>query len=166
MMTRAVGARRALEVGTLAGYSGIWIARGLVPGGQLVTLEADPAHADVARQHFAAANLGETSVDIRVGPALESLAAMDAAGSFDLAFLDAAKVEYPAYLDHALRLVRPGGAILGDNTMLRGRVVRPDGSPEVDAMLEFTRRLAEDPRIAASTILDQRDGLSISIVAG
>lgn len=112
------GARRILEIGTLGGYSTIWLARALPPDGKLITLELDPHHAEVARRSLACAGLAE-KVEVRVGPALESLSQIEADGGspFDLAFIDADKDGYVEYLKKAVPLVRPGGLILGDNTL-------------------------------------------------
>lgn len=112
------GARRILEVGTLGGYSTIWLARALPPDGALVSLELDPHHAEVARRNVARAGLAD-KVEVRVGPALETLAQMvvDGEAPFDLAFIDADKDGYVDYLKKAVVLVRAGGLILGDNTL-------------------------------------------------
>jgi len=162
LVTVAVRARRALEIGTLAGYSAVWIARGLPPGGRLVTLEHDPEHAAVARETFEAAAVSDR-VEVRVGEALELLAALPGAEPFDVAFLDAAKEEYPAYLELVLPRLRPGGALLADNALLRGRVIEPDGSEEARAMRDFNERVANDPRLV-STLIPVRDGVLVSIL--
>lgn len=158
----AIGARRALEIGTLAGYSGVWIARGLAPDGLLVTVEADPRHAEVAGETFRRAGLASRT-DIRVGPALQVLPTLASEPPFDLVFIDAAKDEYPDYLDWALKLTRPGAVIAAHNVFRRGEVVAPSTDPLVESTREFNRRLADDPRLA-STLLPLRDGLSFSIV--
>src|SRR3954447_4644298 len=106
VLARAIGARRILEIGTLGGYSTIWLARGLAPGGRLVTLEYSPKHADVARSNLARAGLGDV-VEVRVGRALDTLPALAAEEPFDLVFVDADKAPYAEYLDWALRLTRP-----------------------------------------------------------
>lgn len=158
----AVGAHRALEIGTLAGYSGVWIARALPPGGRLLTLEMQPSTAEVARRNFALAGLADR-VEVRVGPALDTLPTLVTEPPFDLVFIDADKESYPHYLDWALRLTRPGAAILAHNVYLGGDVVRSDGSARIDAVRAFNRRLAEDPRLV-STLVPLRDGMSFSIV--
>jgi predicted O-methyltransferase YrrM len=158
----AVGARRALEIGTLAGYSGLWIARALPPSGRLITVEIEPATAEVARRNFALAGVADR-VEIRVGPALAVLPELAGEPPFDLVFLDADKEAYPEYLDWALRLTRPGAAILAHNVHLQGEVVRSDGGPRVQAMRAFNQRLATDPRLV-STLVPLRDGMSFSIV--
>ena len=171
VLARAVGARRILEVGTLYGYSAIWMARALPPEGRLVTVELEPERAAEATSWIARAGLSGV-VEVRCGAALEVLPALAAeAGEgepelYDLAFLDAAKEEYPAYLDWAIRLVRPGGLILADNTLLgsAGSVVEDAGtSPSIAAVRAFNERLASDPRLV-STIVPVREGISISVV--
>lgn len=165
VLLTTIDARRVLEIGTLAGYSAIWMARALPPHGRLVTLEIEPRHADVAREFIRRAQLGSI-VEIRVGPALDSLVSLEREGGepFDACFIDADKENYPAYLDHALRLVRPGGLILGDNAFLDGRIL---DAPETDAgaraMREFNQRVARHPELC-STIVPVRDGLSVSVV--
>lgn len=174
VLVKAIGARRVLEVGTFLGYSAIWMARALPPGGQLITLELDPDRAREARDFVARASLTGV-IDVRQGPALETLAALVAerAGRplFDLAFLDAAKREYPAYLDRALELVHPGGLILADNTLIAGvgaivdQFDDPDARATIAAVRAFNERLVTDPRLV-STIVPIREGVSISVIAG
>jgi predicted O-methyltransferase YrrM len=165
VLLRAIGARRVLEIGTLGGYSAIWMARALPPDGRLVTLEIDAARADFARDFARRAGL-DTVIDVRVGPALDSIRTLEDenAEPFDACFIDADKEGYPAYLDAALRLVRTGGLILGDNVLWSGRVVDEDPPEETTRqILAFNRRLAEDPRVDA-IIVPVRDGLSIAVV--
>ena len=162
LLCRMVGARRVLEVGTLFGYSGIWIARGLPPDGHLDTVEYSPVHADAARGWFARAGLAG-SVRLHEGAALEVMARLS--GPYDVAFFDARKSEYPAYLDHALRMVRPGGLILADNVLWGGQVADPSVDDEdVRGLREYNRRIAGDPRLQ-STIVAVCDGLSVSLVS-
>lgn len=159
------GARRVLEIGTLGGYSAIWIARGLPADGRVVTLEIDERHAAVASDFARRAQLGDI-IDVRLGHALDSLRAIENAGEppFDACFIDADKENYPAYLDFTLRLVRPGGLILGDNVFWSGRILdEDDTTAATTALREFNHRLAHDPRFL-STIVPVRDGLSISQV--
>lgn len=163
VLIRAVGARRVLEVGTLGGYSALWMARALPPDGQVVTLECEPAHAAFARQHLDAAGVG-ARVDIRVGTAASLLPAFDGE-AFDLVFLDADKEPLPTYLEWALRLVRPGGAIVADNALWGGRVLDERVTDEATAAVrEFNRRLATDPRITG-IVVPTHDGVAIGIVA-
>ncbi|MCW5877269.1 MAG: O-methyltransferase [Anaerolineales bacterium] len=124
ILARAIGARRILELGTLGGYSGIWLARALPADGQLVTLEAEARHAEVAAANFAAAGVSER-VRLHVGPALETLPTLLAEyeAGFDLCFLDADKANLPAYFDWARRLTRKGGLILSDNVVRSGQVL-------------------------------------------
>jgi predicted O-methyltransferase YrrM len=145
ILARAVGARRILEIGTLGGYSAIHLARALPEDGRLITLELDPRHAEVARENLEAAGLS-TRAEVRLGRALDVLPSLAAETPFDLAFIDADKETYPAYLDWCLRLVRPGGLIVADN------VLRTGGA--VDTM---NRAAASDPRLEA-LILPMRDG--------
>lgn len=147
---RMMGARRILEIGTLGGYSTIGFAREVPPYGQVVTLEIDPRHAEVARRNLAQAGLGDR-VDIRVGPALASLGAMVAAGEppFDLVFIDADKESNADYVRAVLVLTRPGAAIIVDNVVRDGKITDPDSS---DTMVQGTRRLYD--YLAVETRLD------------
>lgn len=164
LLVRLSGARRALEIGALGGYSGICLARGLPAGGRLVSLELDPEYAGVAREHLVAAGLGDR-VEYRVGPALESLAALYRAGErFDFFFIDADKENYPNYLDWALRLANPGAVIVGDNILMQGESLDPGiTDPDVGAMRRFNARVATDPRLE-SALLPGYDGLAIARV--
>jgi predicted O-methyltransferase YrrM len=150
LFARAIRARRILEVGTLGGYSTIWLARALPPDGRLVTLEVDPHHAEVARGNVANAGLADR-VEVRVGPALETLP--DLAGPFDLVFIDADKPNNAGYFAHALRLSRPGTVIVVDNVARDGAVVDASSG---DAAVQGTRRLVEavaaEPRVSATAI--------------
>jgi predicted O-methyltransferase YrrM len=130
LLARSIGARRILELGTLHGYSAIWLARALPDDGELVTLELDPVTAQTARANVDRAGIGER-VDIRVGPAIESLA--NVSGPFDLAFLDADKAGMPDYFAAVLPLVRAGGIIIGDNTVRAGNVVEGEDASAVGA---------------------------------
>jgi len=159
---RWVGAQAAVEIGSGAGYSGIWLARGLNPKGLLTTIEADPEH-----QRLAKCSYEEAGVAGRVraigGRALEVLPRLSD-GGYDLVFLDALKVEYPLYLEHALRLVRPGGVIIADNVLWSGRVANPRATdPDTEGLRLYARRIAEDDRLD-SVILTISDGLAVSRV--
>ena len=150
LLARIAGARRILEIGTLAGYSTIWLARGLAPGGRLVTLEADPHHAAVARSNLAAAGLADVVV-VREGPALDSLPGLE--GPFDLVFIDADKRKNPNYLDWALRLSRPGTVIVCDNVVRRGRITDPENAEgDVTGTRALFDRLAAEPRLDATAL--------------
>ena len=163
-LVAAVGARRVLEVGTLGGYSAIWIARALPEDGTLLTIEGDPAHAAFARRFLDRAGLAER-VTVRVGLALDVLPALDGE-RFDLVFLDADKAPLPTYLDWALRLLRPGGVIVADNALRGGRVLDPAATdPDTEGVREFNRRLAADPRLV-SILVPTHDGVAIGVVKG
>ncbi len=167
LLAEMVGARRILEVGTLGGYSAIHFGRALPEGGELVSLEIDERHAEVARENVDRAGLAD-KVEIRVGDARGLLAriAENGEGPFDVVFIDADKEGYPEYLEWALRLTRPGSLILGDNTIRGGSVLNPeDGSARATG--EFNERIARDPRLSAILlpILRERiDGLTIALV--
>jgi predicted O-methyltransferase YrrM len=163
-------AGRILEVGTLGGYSTIWLARGLVEGGQLVTLEVNPRHAEIARQNIAHAGLAD-KVEIRVGPALESLAQIAAQNSapFDLIFIDADKENNTAYFEWALRLSRPGSLIIVDNVVRAGAVIQADSSDSrVQGVRRFIERVAAEPRVVATAFQTVgskgHDGLAVMLV--
>ncbi|HEY2201233.1 MAG TPA: O-methyltransferase [Solirubrobacteraceae bacterium] len=127
LLARLRGARRILELGTLGGYSTIWLARALPVGGRLVTLEANPRYAEVAQANIARAGFDEV-VELRVGPALETLPELAAedAGPFDMIFIDADKGNYPGYFEWSLKLSKPGTLIVGDNVVRDGAVLDPD----------------------------------------
>jgi predicted O-methyltransferase YrrM len=150
LLARMQGARRILEIGTLGGYSTIWLARALPADGHLITLEADPTHLNVARDNIASAGLSQR-VEHRLGPALETLPQLT--GPFDLIFIDADKENAAAYFKESLRLSRPGTAILVDNVVRGGAVVRPSAhdssSRGIHAMNEAIRR---EPRVTATTL--------------
>lgn len=163
VLLRAVDARRVLEVGTLGGYSAIWMARALPPDGRLLTLEAEPAHAAFARRWLARAGVADR-VEVREGRALELLPALDGE-RFDVVFLDADKEPLPTYFEWALRLLRPGGLVIADNALWGGRVL---DSSETDAktqgVREFNRRLASDPRVTG-IVVPTHDGVAIGVVS-
>ena len=161
MLLAANGARRVLELGTLFGYSAIWMARALPADGHLDTVELEPMHADAAEQWIRAAGLAD-QVTVHRGAALDVARSLD--GPYDAVFMDAVKTEYPAYLDEALRLVRRGGLIMADNVHWGGAVADPDKrDPGVEGIREYLRRIATDPRLT-STVLDAGDGLAVSVV--
>ncbi len=165
---RLTGARNILEIGTLGGYSTIWLARALPDGGRLVSLELDPEHARVARDNVAKAGLGDV-VDVRVGPALETLPRLAAEGPFDLAFIDADKVNNPHYFRHALEMARPGSVIIVDNVVREGKVADANAhDPSVEGVRRLTELVAADPRVTATAIqtvgLKGHDGFMIAMV--
>lgn len=162
VLLTAIRAQRVLEVGTLGGYSAIWIARALGSGGSLLTIEVDPHHAEFARRYLARAGV-EMKVEVRVGRALDVLASLDGE-RFDAIFLDADKEPLPTYFEWALRLVRPGGLIIADNALWGGRVI--DERNHDDATLgvrELNRRMATDPRVA-SILVPTHDGVVVGVV--
>jgi len=154
LLARLSGARRVLEIGTLGGYSTIWLARALPPGGRLVSLEISPEHARVARANLQRAGVGER-VTVRVGPALETLPrlAAEGVGPFDLIFLDADKAHTPEYLAWAVRLGHPGTVIVVDNVVRNGEVANPQSrDPNVRGVRRMHRRLARDRHLLGTTI--------------
>jgi predicted O-methyltransferase YrrM len=156
------GAQAAVEIGSGAGYSGIWLARGLPPKGTLTTIEADPEHQRLAKASYEEAGVSNRIRSI-LGRALDVLPRLSD-GGYNLAFIDARKDEYPSYLDHALRLVRPGGVILADNVLWSGRVADPKArDADTEALRLYSKRIAEDDRLE-STILAIGDGLGVSLV--
>ena len=170
LLARMHGARRILELGTLAGYSAIWLARALPPDGRLVTLEYDPKHAEVARANFVRAGV-DGLVDLRVGPALETLPilAAEKGGPFDLIFIDADKESYAEYFKWALRLSRRGTVIIADNIIRKGAVIEPMHSDSrVQGVRRFLDVMATEPRVTATAIQTVGskgyDGLAFALV--
>jgi len=165
LLARMVGARRILELGTLAGYSTIWLARGLAEGGRVVTLEVDARYAKIARANLARAGVAER-VEVVVGPALETLPRL--AGPFDLVFLDADKRSNPDYLEWALRLSRPGTLIVADN-VVRGGAVLDGDDPDARGVRRFAELVAAEPRLAATAVQTVGgkgyDGLLLALVS-
>jgi caffeoyl-CoA O-methyltransferase len=165
VLARMSGARRAVEIGTLGGYSGVCLLRGMGVQGFLHTFELSSHHAEVARRSFREAGVAER-VRIHVGPALERLAEVEGLGPFDLVFVDADKRGYPAYLGWAESHLRVGGVLLADNTFGFGRVHQPPaGRPddaEVDALRTFSERLAGSGRFRA-TLIPTAEGLSLGV---
>ncbi|MEV6734031.1 MULTISPECIES: O-methyltransferase [unclassified Streptomyces] len=152
LLARIHGARTILEIGTLGGYSTIWLARALPAGGRLVTLEVDEHCADVAAANIARAGLDEV-VEIRRGRAIDLLPELKDQAPFDLVFIDADKPSNPVYLKWALELTRPGSIIIGDNVVRDGAVVDPDSTdPRVQGVRRFTELIAEHPRLTATAL--------------
>ncbi|MDQ3003691.1 MAG: class I SAM-dependent methyltransferase [Fibrobacterota bacterium] len=156
LLARISGARKTLEIGTFTGYSALSIAEGLPEDGTVVTCEIDPANAAMAQRYFDASLHGK-KIEIRLGPALTTLAGLQ--GPFDLAFIDADKENYPEYYEKTLELVRPGGLILVDNTLWSGLVLNPH-DPESIAIDKLNKRIAMDPRVE-NVLLTIRDGLQV-----
>lgn len=154
LLAQAIGACRILEIGTLAGYSAIWLARALPAGGRLVTLEVDAKHARVARENIGRAQLADI-VDIHEGRAIETLERMVAAAvdPFDLIFIDADKPSYPLYLPLAVELSHPGTLIIADNVVRKGAIVDPDSSDErVHGVRRYNELVARHPRLDATLL--------------
>jgi predicted O-methyltransferase YrrM len=172
LLAQLVGARRILEVGTLGGYSTIWLARGLAAGGRLITLEVDATHAQVARSNLDRAGLADT-VDVRLGRALDTLPQLEAegAGPFDLTFIDADKPSNPDYFRWALRLSRPGSVIVVDNVVRGGKVVDAStGDAAVHGVRALMDLIAAEPRVDATAIqtvgAKSYDGFALAVVRG
>ena len=170
LLARIANARRILEVGTLGGYSTIWLARALPAGGRLVSLEVNPHHAAVAAANVARAGLSEL-VDIRIGPALDTLAqlAADGAGPFDFIFLDADKPPSAEYLTAAMRLARPGTVIVADNVIREGKVIDAASTdPAAQGVRRMLQQMAADPRLSATALQTVGskgwDGFAMAIV--
>ena len=170
LFARMIDARRILEIGTLGGYSTIWLARALAPGGKVISLEANALHAGIAAQNIAAAGLAHC-VEIMLGPALEtlSLLAAENAAPFDLIFIDADKPNNPHYLDWAVKLARPGSIIIGDNVVRDGAVADPHSAdPSVQGVQRFFERMQAHPRLEATALqtvgAKGYDGFSIARV--
>jgi predicted O-methyltransferase YrrM len=172
LLARIAGARRILEIGTLGGYSTIWMARALPAGGRLVSLEVDPKHAEVARRNLTAAGV-EGVAEIRVAPALDTLAQMVEAkeAPFDLVFIDADKANIPAYVDRSIELSHPGTVIVVDNVVRNGALLDESGEkPDVVGVRRMHEQLAADPRVTATTIQTVGskgyDGFTLVLVTG
>ena len=149
LLARSVGARRILEVGTLGGYSTIWLALALPADGQLISLEVDPHHAEIATANLSNAGLADRT-EVRVGPAIDSLPHL--AGPFDFTFIDADKSRNADYFAHAVRLARPGSLIVVDNVARGGRVVDPNGDANVQGVRRLVDTVAAEPRVSATVI--------------
>jgi predicted O-methyltransferase YrrM len=163
LLARLSGARRVLEIGTLGGYSTLWLARALPADGAIVTLEADPRAAEVARKNLAGLTC---AVDVLLGPALETLPSL--AGPFDLVFIDADKQHSAEYFDWALRLARVGAVIVCDNVVRAGAILDPHGDASAAGVRRLYERMAREPRITATalqTVGDKgHDGFAIALV--
>jgi predicted O-methyltransferase YrrM len=166
LLARAAGARRILEIGTLGGYSTIWLARALPSDGELVTCEIDPHHAEVAATNFTRAGVDKV-IDLRVGPARDTLATLE--GPFDLAFVDADKTSGAEYFRECVRLVRPGGVIIVDNVVREGTILDPvstDGA--VMGTWRLADAIADEPGVDATVVQTvgskKHDGFVMAVV--
>jgi predicted O-methyltransferase YrrM len=159
LLVRAAGATRVLEVGTLFGYSGLWMARELPAGGHLDTIEIVPLHADAAEHWFERAGLAD-KVTVHRGAGADVLATL--AGPYDVAFIDADKTGYPAYARMAFERLRPGGIVIADNMIRRGRIVEAGVSSDNDGIRELHDLLAGDANLVATTV-PVGDGLAIAV---
>jgi predicted O-methyltransferase YrrM len=166
LLATAVGARRILEIGTLGGFSTIWLARGAGPDGRVTTLEYEPKHAEVARANIDRAGVGDR-VEVLVGAALDTLPSVTG-GPFDLVFIDADKENNPGYLEWAVKLTRPGSVIVVDNVIREGAIL----SPDQDAVVRGTRRVLElmgehpglDTAVLQTVGAKHWDGFAIALV--
>ena len=170
LLAKMRGAKRILEIGTLGGYSTIWLARALPGDGTLISLELDPKHAEVARANIAGAGLS-SKVEVQLGPALDSLSKLHAEGSapFDFIFIDADKSGYPHYLDWSLRLAQPSAVIIADNVVRDGEVADPDSKdPSVQGVRSFFKKIAANPRLEATALqtvgTKGYDGFALAVV--
>lgn len=170
LLARLQGAKKILELGALGGYSTIWLARALPADGRLISLEADPKHAEVARANVKRAGLAEI-VDVRLGRALDTLPQLvaEGAGPFDLVFIDADKQNIPAYFAFSLKLSHRGSLIIVDNVVRKGVVIDDKSAdPDVQGVREFNRLLAAEPRVSATEIQTVgskgHDGFALALV--
>lgn len=171
LMARMCGAKRILEIGTLGGYSTIWLARALPADGKLITLEAEPKHAEVAMANIERAGLAK-KVEVRLGPAMQTLSHLVEQNSplFDFIFIDADKPSYPDYLEWSLKLSRPGTVIVADNIIRDGAIIDPDHKdPRVQAVRKFNRMLGSHPRLEATALQTVGskgyDGFAVALVS-
>jgi predicted O-methyltransferase YrrM len=169
LLVRLAGARSVLEIGTLGGYSTIWLGRALPPDGRLISLELSPQHAEVARGNLERAGLSSVA-DVVVGPALQSLQALvdEGAGPFDLVFVDADKKSIPEYVELALQVARPGTLIVVDNVVRHGAVIAPDADEHSQGIQRFAESVRTHPRLDATVLQTVGskgyDGLAFALV--
>jgi caffeoyl-CoA O-methyltransferase len=157
LLVFALRPMRVLELGTYSGYSSISMASALPPGGHIDTCELEETHAAVARRYHEEAGVADR-ITIHLGPALETIERLE--GEFDLVFIDADKLNYPAYYEALVPRLAPGGIMALDNTLWSGRVVEPPDSPETEMFVELNARIAADPRVVA-VLLTVRDGVTL-----
>lgn len=166
LLAVASNAHKILEIGSLAGYSGIWMARALPPDGRLITLEINEKHAEIVRQSFARAGVGERS-EVRVGKALELLPQLVEEAPFDLIFIDADKAPYPQYLQWAIRLSRPGSIIVADNCIRGGKGLQAANDPDTQGLYTYNQDAIHDSRLVSLALAmddDYTDGFTVSVV--
>lgn len=166
LLARTCNAHKILEIGSLAGYSGIWLARALPPNGRLITLEINPKHAEVVRNSFVRAGVDDRA-SVRVGKAAELLPQLESEAPFDFIFIDADKPPYPDYLNWALRLSRPGSIIVADNCIRNGRGFREPEDEYVAGIVEYNKRVANHSRLLSLALAmddDYTDGFTIAVV--
>ena len=167
VLAMACGARTILEIGALAGYSGVWLARALPPNGKLISLEISPRHAEIVRATFAAAGVSDRA-EVRVGSALDLLPTLVPEAPFDLIFIDADKENYPHYLDWAIALSRVGSLIVADNVIRAGRVFQvPPPDADDGGAAAYNHKLLEHPRLVSVVFPnddDGMDGFAVSVV--
>jgi len=162
LLVRAMGARRALELGTFTGYSAICIARGLAEGGTVITCDLNGDWTQVAKRYFDEAGVADR-VDLRLGPALDTIRELPADEPFDFAFVDADKTEYPDYYEECLRLLRPGGLMMLDNVLRSGQVLDADNDdPRTLATREVNDRAITDERVEVA-MLGVADGITLAL---
>ena len=160
MLASVMGARQAIEVGTFTGYSSICVARGLAEGGQLICCDISEEFTSLARAYWQKAGLADR-IELRLGPALDTLRALPGGAAFDLAFIDADKQGYRGYWDELVPRMRPGGVILVDNTLLHGRIFAADPDPDALAIREFNEYARADDRVEL-VMLAVGDGLTVA----
>jgi len=170
LLIRATGAKRVLEMGTLGGYSTIWLARAVGEDGKVITLEREKRHAEIAQRNFDNAGVAKR-VELRIGPASKSLAGLVAekTAPFDFIFIDADKASYPEYIDWSLKLSRPGTLIIADNVVRDGKVIDPENpDPNIKGVRRFTEMVAAEPRLSATVLQTVGskgyDGFAIAMV--
>lgn len=169
MLATLCHAKKILEIGSLAGYSGIWLARVLPADGRFITLEINPKHAEVVRNSYLRAGVADRA-EVRVGNALETLPTLTAEGPFDVVFIDADKPSYPLYLEWALKLTHPGSVIVADNCIRGGDALHDPAQIKEDFLLglaEYNKRITNNPRLLSLALAlddDYEDGFAISVV--
>jgi caffeoyl-CoA O-methyltransferase len=162
----ACNAQKILEIGSLGGYSGIWLARALPTHGRFITLEINPTHATLVRNAFVRAGVSDRT-EVQVGKALDLLPRLQNEAPFDLVFIDADKPPYPQYLEWALRLSRPGSIIVADNCIRSGKAFEKSEDEGMAGLVEYNKRIASDARLMSLVLAmddDYTDGFAISVV--